>query len=67
MRNAAILAAFLYLFVFALAFLGIANDPDGTLDAAEGMVAFDDFIIIPIKSAIKLILTITTDFNKSWI
>ena len=37
MRNAAILAAFLCLFVFALAFLGIANDPDGTLDAAEGM------------------------------
>lgn len=37
MRGAVILAAFLCLFVFALAFLGIANDPDGTLDAAEGM------------------------------
>ena len=36
-RNAVILAAFLCLFAFALAFLGIANDPDGTLDAAEGM------------------------------
>lgn len=35
--NAFILAAFLCLFVFALAFLGIANDPDGTLDAVEGM------------------------------
>lgn len=37
MRGAVILEAFLCLFVFALAFLGIANDPDGTLDAAEGM------------------------------
>lgn len=36
-RNAFVLAFFLCLFVFALAFLGIANDPDGTLDAAEGM------------------------------
>ena len=37
MRNAAILAAFICLFVFSRAFFGIANDPDGTLDAAEGM------------------------------
>ncbi len=36
-RNVIILAALLCLFIFALAFLGIANDPDGTLDAAEGM------------------------------
>lgn len=36
-RNAVILAAALCLFLFALAFLGIAEDPDGTLDAAEGM------------------------------
>jgi len=36
-RNAVILAIFLCIFIFALAFLGIANDPDGTLDAAEGM------------------------------
>lgn len=36
-RNAMILTAFLALFLFALAFLGIAEDPDGTLDAAEGM------------------------------
>ena len=36
-RNAAILAGLLAFFVYALAFLGIANDPDGTLDAAEGM------------------------------
>lgn len=36
-RNAFILAAFLCLFLFALAFWGIAEDPDGTLDAAEGM------------------------------
>lgn len=36
-RNAAILTALLCLFIFALAFLGIANDSDGTLDAAPGM------------------------------
>ena len=36
-RYALILAAALCLFLFALAFLGIAEDPDGTLDAAEGM------------------------------
>lgn len=44
-RNALILAACLCLFIFALAFLGIANDPDGTLDAAEGM----DVISAPIE------------------
>ncbi len=37
MRSACILATVLCLFIYALAFLGIANDPDGTLDAAEGM------------------------------
>ncbi len=36
-RNACVLAVLLCLFIYALAFLGIANDPDGTLDAAEGM------------------------------
>lgn len=36
-RNAIILAVLLCLFIFAMAFLGIAQDPDGTLDAAEGM------------------------------
>lgn len=35
-RRAVIMAGLLLLFVFALAFLGIANDPDGTLDAAPG-------------------------------
>lgn len=34
--SAVILAVLLGLFLFALAFLGIANDPDGTLDAAPG-------------------------------
>lgn len=33
-RNAVILAVLLGLFIYALAFWGIANDPDGTLDAA---------------------------------
>lgn len=42
---AIVLAALLCFFVFALAFLGIANDPDGTLDAAEGM----DVISAPIE------------------
>lgn len=44
-RNAIILTAFLCLFTFALAFLGIADDPDGTLDAAPGM----DVISSPIE------------------
>lgn len=44
-RNACILAALLGLFIYALAYLGIANDPDGTLDAAEGM----DTISSPIE------------------
>ncbi len=44
-RNAVIMAALLCLFVYALAFLGIANDPDGTLDAAPGM----DTISSPIE------------------
>lgn len=35
-RGAVILAVLLGLFIFSLAFLGIANDPNGTLDAAPG-------------------------------
>lgn len=35
-RYAAVLAALLGVFLYAL-FWGIANEPDGTLDAAEGM------------------------------
>ena len=31
------------------------------------IVALDDFIAIPTNRAIKLILTITTDFNINWI
>ena len=44
-RNAVILTALLCLFTFALAFLGIADDPDGTLDAAPRM----DTISSPIE------------------
>ncbi len=44
-RTAVILTALLCLFTFALAFLGIADDPDGTLDAAPGM----DTISSPIE------------------
>lgn len=40
-----IMAIFLGAFVFVLAFLGIANDPDGTLDAAPGT----DVISAPIE------------------
>ena len=36
-RSAVIVTSLLGLFIFALAFLGIADDPDGTLDAAPGM------------------------------
>lgn len=36
-RSAVILTALLCLFMFALAFWGIADGPDGTLDAAQGM------------------------------
>lgn len=43
--GAGLMAALLGLFVFALAFLGIANDPDGTLDAAPGT----DVISAPIE------------------
>ena len=44
-KGVIIMAALLGLFVFALAFLGIANDPDGTLDAAPGT----DVISTPIE------------------
>lgn len=44
-RNAGILWVVLCSFILALAFLGIANDPDGTLDAAAGM----DTISSPIE------------------
>lgn len=44
-KGVIIMAALLGLFVFALAFLGIANDPDGTLNAAPGT----DVISAPIE------------------
>ena len=44
-KGVIIMAALLGLFVFALVFLGIANDPDGTLDAAPGT----DVISAPIE------------------
>ena len=44
-KGVIIMAALLGLFVFALAFWGIANDPDGTLDAAPGT----DVISAPIE------------------
>lgn len=43
--GAGVLALLLCLFLFAHAFLGIAEDPDGTLDAAEGM----DIISAPVE------------------
>ena len=45
-RNAVIVTSLLCLFIFALAFLGIADDPDGTLDAAPGMDAISSPIDI---------------------
>ncbi len=44
-KGAIIMALLLGVFVFALAFWGIANDPDGTLDAASGT----DVISAPIE------------------
>lgn len=44
-KGVVIMAVLLGAFVFALAFLGIANDPDGTLDAAPGT----DVISAPIE------------------
>lgn len=44
-KAAAAAAGLLGLFIFALAFLGIANDPDGALDAAPGT----DVISAPIE------------------
>lgn len=44
-RNAIIMTVILCVFIFALAFLGIADDPDGTLDAVPGM----DVISAPIE------------------
>ncbi len=44
-KGAIILDFLLGIFVFALAFLGIANDPDGTLDAAPGT----DIISAPVE------------------
>ena len=43
--GAVIIGILLGLFIFALAYLGIANDPDGTLDAAPGT----DVISAPIE------------------
>lgn len=51
-----IMAIFLGAFVFALAFLGIANDPDGTLDAAPGT----DVISAPIELFTSMVFLIYT-------
>ncbi|MCI8770695.1 MAG: ABC transporter permease subunit [Lachnospiraceae bacterium] len=51
-----IMAALLCVFLFALAFLGIANDPDGTLDAAPGM----DVISAPIELFTSMVFLIHT-------
>lgn len=51
-----IMAIFLGAFVFVLAFLGIANDPDGTLDAAPGT----DVISAPIELFTSMVFLIYT-------
>lgn len=53
---ALILAALLALFIFALDFFGIATDPDGTLDAAEGNDAISSSIEL-FTSMVYLIFT----------
>ena len=55
-RNAVIVTSLLCLFIFALAFLGIADDPDGTLDAAPGM----DTISSPIELFTGIVFLIFT-------
>ncbi len=52
----AIIAVFLGLFLFALAFLGIANDPDGTLDATPGT----EIISAPIELFTSMVFLIYT-------
>ena len=46
-RNAVIVTLLLCLFIFALAFLGIADDPDGTLDAAPTVRAGNEYHFFP--------------------
>lgn len=60
-RSAAITAVLLGLFIFALAFLGIANDPDGTLDAAPGT----DTISAPIELFTSMAFLIHTSVMLS--
>ena len=54
-QGAVITAGRLGLFLFALAFLGIANDPDGTLDAVPGM----DVISAPIELFTSMALQVS--------
>lgn len=59
--GAVIMAVLLGLFVFALAFLGIANDSDGTLDAAPGT----DVISAPIELFTSMAFLIYTSVMLS--
>ncbi len=56
-----IVAVLLGLFIFALAFFGIANDPDGTLDAAPGT----DVISAPIELFTSMAFLIYTSVMLS--
>ncbi len=61
MKGVLIAAALLDLFIFALAFWGIANDPDGTLDATEGM----DIISAPIEMFTSVVFLVFTSVMLS--
>lgn len=60
-KGVLIVALLLCLFVFALAFWGIAEDPDGTLDAAEGM----DIISAPIEMFTSVVFLVFTSVMLS--
>lgn len=60
-RNAVILALLLAAFIFALAFLGIANDPDGKLDAAPG----NNVLSAPVELFTSMVFLIFTSVMLS--
>ncbi len=60
-RNAVILALLLAAFIFALAFLGIANDPDGKLDAAPG----NNVLSAPVEMFTSMVFLIFTSVMLS--
>ncbi|MDE6853305.1 MAG: ABC transporter permease, partial [Lachnospiraceae bacterium] len=70
--KAVVLAVLIGVFIFALAFLGIANDPDGTLDAVEGMGVisapielFTNMAFLIFTSSMLASFIVSADQNKT--